>query len=76
MPGYGAHAQMISNGASFASPMIENGLSVVTLDRKMSFPLGNRFKNACLALLLASPFAAQAAGTDSNELSVDAPRVQ
>ena len=42
----------------------------------MSFPFGNRFKSAFLALLLASPFAAVAAETDSNELRVDAPRVQ
>ena len=37
---------------------------------------GHRFKSALLALLLISPFAATAADTASNELSVEAPRVQ
>ncbi len=37
---------------------------------------GKRLKTACLALLLASPFAATAAQTDKNELSVAAPQVQ
>ena len=42
----------------------------------MTFPFGNRLKTACLALLLASPFAIIAAETDKNELSVAAPQVQ